>query len=404
MDALILSAALDTNGQNARYVKAARKHGREESVLLALAIGNADPAGVVGRYQSAATRHPVGLRIRSAHKTRAYFDFPTDLVWDPHDKAALREIRQLAKDADVIHLNNSDVAVRQFSVQRKPMLLHHHGSMFRNNPQRMLDIAASRKMVQAVSTVDLREPAPELLHWLPTAYDVKALQKFARQNRRTEDGRIRIVHCPTNRELKRTDLLIRVVDDLTAEGLPIDLVLVEGRTNAESLAEKAKADIVFDQLMYGYGCNAVEAWGMGKPVISGAEPWTTAEMRKMWGDTPYAHATEKTLKTIVRKLVTSADARAETAAKGLEHVRRYHDELPALERLAELYHDAIAAKTKPRIEGKGVLFRSTKRVMTVDGVTVAFNGGTVEVKDAEVIRRLRNLQQTRPRFGVEEVA
>ena len=47
MNALILSYALDTNGQNARFVKAAQKHGAD--VLNVLAMGKADPAGVVSR-------------------------------------------------------------------------------------------------------------------------------------------------------------------------------------------------------------------------------------------------------------------------------------------------------------------------------------------------------------------
>src|SRR6478609_3943284 len=109
-DALILSNALDTNGQNARYVKAARRHGSSDVVIEALAIGNVDPGGVVGRLQEAAGKHPeVGLRIRSAHKHDQYFRFSGDLRWGPDaPREERQEVRRLAKQADVIHLNNSD--------------------------------------------------------------------------------------------------------------------------------------------------------------------------------------------------------------------------------------------------------------------------------------------------------
>ena len=109
-DALILSNALDTNGQNARYVTAARKHGQDEAVIRALAIGNVDPGGVVGRLQSAADRHPeLGLHIRSAHKQDQYFRFAGDLRWGPDAPREERaEVRRLAARADIIHLNNSD--------------------------------------------------------------------------------------------------------------------------------------------------------------------------------------------------------------------------------------------------------------------------------------------------------
>ena len=183
MEALILSYALDTNGQNARYVEAARKHG--DTVLTALAIGNADPGGVVGRLQEAANKGDQ-LRIRSAHRASAYFDFPTDIIWTRRTE---QHIRELIMTADVIHLNNSEMAYKHFTI-RKPALLHHHGSLFRGDPERMLQKARHYRMEQAVSTIDLQKPAPDLLTWLPTAYDVDALQAFGEAHRRAPDGRL----------------------------------------------------------------------------------------------------------------------------------------------------------------------------------------------------------------------
>src|SRR6476469_9484152 len=150
MEALILSYALDTNGQNARYVRAAEKHG--DAVLNSLAIGKADPGGVVGRLQEAANKGDV-LHIRSAHRATAYFEFPTDIIWTRRTEQAIRE---LIMAADVIHLNNSEMAYKHFTI-RKPALLHHHGSLFRNNPERMLDVAKRWRMQQAVSTIDLQK-------------------------------------------------------------------------------------------------------------------------------------------------------------------------------------------------------------------------------------------------------
>lgn len=403
-DVLILSNGLDTNGQNARYKAAAEKYGTDYAVIEALAIGKIDPGGVVARLQEASTKYAVGLHIRSAHKHEQYFAFANDLRWG-HDAPSRdnHEVRLLAKHADVIHLNNSEVGAVQLGLMRKPMLLHHHGSLFRSNPQRMLDMARMRKMVQAVSTVDLQKPDPAKLHWLPTAYDIDGLGQWTRQRR--ERDTVRVVHCPTNRELKRTDLIIAAVDQLRAEGAPVELIIVEHVTNAEAMAIKATADIVYDQIMFGYGCNAVEAWGMGIPVISGADEWTTKRMRELWGGLPYEHATATTLKKVLKRLVLSADARAEAAARGMAHARKYHDERPALTILAELYHDAIAAKTRTRIEGKGVTFASKRhKVMTVDGIRVDFTKGTATVTDQDVVQRLRLKAKTRPMFGIEEVA
>lgn len=404
MNAFILSAALDTNGQNARFVRAAEKWGDDDTILRVLALGNDDPAGVVGRYQLA-TEKLGGLRIRSAHRAAHYFEFPGDLVWDRKTEP---QIRQLVMEADIVHLNNSYRAVQRFGI-RKPMLLHHHGSMFRNNPEHMLGVAKHYRMLQAVSTIDLTRPDPKVLHWLPTAYDVDDLVKFGQEHRREPDGRIRIVHAPTNRMLKHTDMLITVIRELVLEGLPIDLELVENRTWAETMTRKAAADIVFDQLMFGYGCNSVEAWAMNVPVIAGADDWTLAAMRKAWGGLPFVEATEGTLKDVIRQMVTSAEMRQEAIETGHAHVRKYHDERPALAKLAELYREAIKHYTSRRIPGKGakpVTFRSTKgrKVYDVDGQPIAFDKGEVRTADPIVIQRLRYFVTKRPMFGIVEVA
>lgn len=398
-----MSRALDTNGQNARYVHAAKRHGQDRSVIHALAVGNADPAAVATRFRIAAKKHG-GLVIREAHRASAYFDFPTDIIWDRHTE---EDIRKLAEEADVIHLNNSELAFRHFRL-KKPALLHHHGSLFRSNPKRLLDLAKHYKWVQATSTIDLLRYAPDVLTWLPSAYDVDEMQAFAKANDRAPDGRILIVHCPTNRELKHTDLLIAAVAELQSEGLPVDLELVEGRPWAESLAAKARADIVFDQLLWGYGCNGIEAWAMGKSVVAGADDWTLAEMRRQWGDLPFLLADEVTLKGVLRQIVTDPELRAQYAGQGHQHVRTYHDERPALAKLAELYADAIRAFSRPRIPQKGtemVTFRKMRSgAVYLDDEPIPFTDGAITTDDPLVINRLRALGKRLARFGIEEVA
>jgi hypothetical protein len=405
VDAIILSYALDTNGQNVRFVKAAEKWGTDDGILEALAIGKTDPAGVVARYQEASDKTGE-LRIRSAHRAQAYFEFPHDLTWDRQTEP---EIRKLASEADVIHLNNSEAAYTRFRL-KKPALLHHHGSLFRSNPKRMLDLASHFRWVQAVSTIDLQQPAPDVLHWLPSAYDIDELEAFGNANRREPDGRVRIVSCPTNRAYKHTDLLIAAVMELQAEGLPVDLVLVEGKPWAESLAAKAQADIVFDQLLFGYGCNSIEAWGMGVPVISGADEWTLGRMAQEWPAIPFEEANERTLKDVIRAMVTSAELREDAAERGRAHVRKYHDERPALARLAELYAKAIRTYSRIRIPGKAaqhVTFRDKKGRPVYDPTTgerIQFTDGKVTTDDTLIIERLRYLAKRPAAFGIEEVA
>ena len=113
---------------------------------------------------------------------------------------------------------------------------------------------------------------------------------------------VRIAHAPTNRAIKSTDALIAVVEAFRAEGLPVELDLIEQVTLGECLARKAAADIYFDQVILGYGCNAIEAWGMGIPVIAGADPWTLERMRREFdGRLPFLVATEETIADVLRR-------------------------------------------------------------------------------------------------------
>ena len=393
-----MSYALDTNGGNARHVQAAKKFGRDPDVVSALAVGNDDPAGVMGRFAIAARKWGY-LNIRSVHRVSHYFDFPGDIVWDAKNNAL---IHRLVEEADIIHLNNSYRPIQRFHV-RKPMLLHHHGSLFRNNTDAMLKMARQMRMVQAVSTIDLTRADTDILHWLPTAYDIDELAAFGEANRREDDGRIRVVSAPTNRAYKATDALIAAVKTLQDEGLPIDLVLVEGQTWRHTLEQKAKADIVFDQVLFGYGCNAIEAWALGTPVIAGADDWTLAAMKKAWKSLPFYLATEDTIADSIRKLAKSKDLRAKWADRGMAHIRKFHDEKPALERLAELYAITLSTYQRPYASAaEAVRFRSD-RTIRMDNRVIAQPGVTT-TDDTAVIARLRYFAKNRPAWGVEEVA
>lgn len=324
MDALIISAGQDTGGQNIRWKWAADRH-------------------MAGR-----------LRIRAVTASLTYAKYPTDVLSHGNGGA----VRRLWVDADVVHLNNRpNIYDRHARVRPKPVLLHHHGTVFRTSPDDPMAIAAAKRWIQAVSTLDLAEIAPDVLHWLPTAYNLDELAGIRRRLQRPSDGIVRVATAPTFRDGKGTDYLIASIERLQRDGLPVALDLIEGVTNAEAIARKATADIYFDQIATvrerdgkriqypgGYGCNAVEAWGLGMPVIAGATPATTARMRREFnGRLPFAAATVRTLTSVLRRLVESADARAEWAVRGMEHAARFHAEAPAVERLFDLYQRALGS-------------------------------------------------------------
>jgi len=81
-------------------------------------------------------------------------------------------------------------------------------------------------------------------------------------------GPLRIVHASNHRMFKGTRFLVQAVEDLRAEGVPVELVLVERVPNAQALELYRSADVIFDQCLMGnFGYFALEGMALGKPVM-----------------------------------------------------------------------------------------------------------------------------------------
>lgn len=395
---MILANKWDTNGGNTRFAEAAKKalilHAGQDyggqgdrwrMTALHVAAGQ-ETAGIGTRYAEAAAKTE-NLVIRAAHRSQTYLDYPYDILWD---RKTDDMVRQLAREADVVHLNDRTYAYFELGLNRlrKPALLHHHGMAYRVGSDALNREARRLNMVQAVSTVDLLRNAGEGVAWLPAPYDIDAL--LAMRKRRKRDGRILVAQTPTNRAIKSTDKLEEAVRSLQAEGVPVDLAIGEQMPWRESLALKATADIFFDQVQLGYGCSAIEAWGMKIPVIAGGDSWTEDRMRVEFGtdELPFYKADDDvgSIRDAVRALAKSSELRREWASRGHAHARKFHDELPALTRLVGLYYQAIELMARPAPpsptlaayrQGPGV-FRSTKYPalsFEFEGMKFKFRGG-----------------------------
>jgi hypothetical protein len=322
--------------------------------------------------------------------------------------------------ADIIHLNNSTHALRRLRLppNAKPLLLHHHGSLFRINPQHWLHEARIFGAIQCVSTVDLMRVAPSILHWAPTAYDIDWLQAFGKEHREDHGDTIRVVQCPTDGydpkrgisgPYKSTDKLAAAVEWVRDKGIDIELVIVHDKPWLEAMQLKASADIYFDQVKLGYGCNAVEAWGMGIPVIAGADEWTLQKMREVYGtkQLPFYEATEETIGHALLDLASSKMKRTTYGKRGLAHVRKFHDELPALTNLARLYAKAI---TEPADHIRAITkippatFRAKVPQVQIGGRRITFSAGDYTTDNPAIVTKLRLMALRRPAWGIEEVA
>ena len=78
---------------------------------------------------------------------------------------------------------------------------------------------------------------------------------------------IRICHSPTNRYYKGSDKIIETCNQIASENNNVEFILIENKSQEETIKIKSTCDILIDQIYnrggWGYGMSSVEAMAMG---------------------------------------------------------------------------------------------------------------------------------------------
>lgn len=346
-----------------------------------------DTAGQGIRAKEAFERHAPEWRYRTMNRATAftYLQYPKATDWNDY------RARVWWEQSDVIHLHNNFQTFRMIRGSARALVIHHHGTELREHVDERLTEQRRLGAIGICSTLDLHLLAPDEIEWLPAPYDLDFLAAHRRPHGRPM---VRIAHAPTNRQIKSTEAFLAACERLIAEGHRVEVDLIEQTAWADCLRRKGTADIFFDQAILGYGCNSIEAWGMGLPVVCGAAPETEAEYRRRFGALPYYRTTPDTIFEALRDLVLDAALRAKYGRIGLEHARRFHDERLVVERYQRIYHRAAGAGYVPRpqpddeeeLTMSNVLrakttFRSGQRIVR-SGEIVAANDPVVKGREA----------------------
>lgn len=294
----------------------------------------ADTAGIGVAIKSAFERHAPDWHVDCMVASQNYIAYQVDVPWSQ------LELERLYDAADVVHIHNTLHAHRWYdNSQGKPTVLMHHGIHSLAEFREIVAEARNARITQVCSTLDMSLIEP-VIEWLPTPVDLVAMA-LIREAHYEPGPRLRIGHAPTNRAIKGSDAFDRAIATLAGEGLPVEAVVIEKQPWSICLAEKATCEVFWDQPVLGYGSNAIEAWAMGMPVLSGvADPVIRAGMIERWGSLPFFEASEATLTDALREMVKSDSLRAEYTRRGSEHVRRWHDDRVTVESLKRIYADA----------------------------------------------------------------
>ena len=139
-----------------------------------------------------------------------------------------------------------------------------------------------------------------------------------------EDAVVTIVHPANHRHFKGTRYLEKAVATLREEGLPVELVLVEGMPLSEARETYERADVfATDFLIGGYALAAIEGMALGKPVVAYL-PERLRGLHPEWADAPIVNASPDTLVDELRRLVNDSELRRRLGAQGPSYVERVH--------------------------------------------------------------------------------
>lgn len=212
--------------------------------------------------------------------------------------------------------------------------------------------ARKRRMIRAMDRWADRIYAlnPDLLHVLPAR---AAFLPYASVDLPDWDPAPRapgappvVLHAPSHRGVKGTRFVLDAVTRLKAEGVPVELLLVEGLSHAEARRLYLRADLLVDQLLCGwYGALAVELMALGRPVVAYLREADLAFLpAAMRHELPMISATPASIYTVLRELLTARRYELpELGRRSRAYVERWHDPLEVARQLKRDYEAAVAA-------------------------------------------------------------
>ena len=149
-----------------------------------------------------------------------------------------------------------------------------------------------------------------------------------------EKNKIRIVHAPTHRHTKGTEIIINAINSLKTRGFNIELVLLENLHHSRIKEIYESCDFGIDQLLIGwYGKASVELMALGKPVVC----YINQDYNRFREELPIVNANSETLIHKLEMLICDKGLRERIGVKSKEYVMKYHDVDKITDQLIKIY-------------------------------------------------------------------
>ncbi len=265
---------------------------------------------------------------------KIYFDFYDNLRKGKVNKAVeefkLNDFDIIHYDAGLDFFRNASLA-KKWKKEGKKIVCCYFGSDLRiRGIIKELDEISDLNITSEFDHLELKKD----LHYLFYPYDPSELPK--RNNK--ENEAVTIIHSPTNRKYKGTELIISVIEKIKKEK-KIKFLLKENIGRAELLEIKSKCDISIDQVGgsmggTGYGKAGLETLAMGIPTITNMN----VSYKSWLPENPFvvANNADELYKKLI-ELIDNRNFRNEIGKKGIDWVKKYHGYNQVNEKLKELY-------------------------------------------------------------------
>lgn len=247
----------------------------------------------------------------------------------------LEEFEIIHYDGGLDFFRDARIAQR-WKAAGKKIVCHYMGSDLR--------LRGIHPVMDRISDLNLTNESDHLnlhpdIHYIYIPFDATSFSL-----RTYENPKLRILHSPSKRSMKGTELILPVIEKLKRLR-DIEFVLVENTPHHELLRIKSGCDIAIEQVGNmggtGYGRNSLENLALGIPTIT----QMTEDYIAWLPENPFILADPSTLLDRLIELIDDPDLRGRKKSEGRKWVEKYHSYESVHSLLMSLYrHHGIVTQ------------------------------------------------------------
>jgi glycosyltransferase involved in cell wall biosynthesis len=245
-------------------------------------------------------------------------------LWD------LPVLRALGKKV-FFTFHGTDVRIRRIHEQVMPWSFFRYSDVTTDDDlvEKTLEVCRTYANRMFVVSVDYLDYLPQA-EVLPRVIDLDLWEPQPVAQRDTPV----VLHVPSRRGTKGTDMILAGLERLRVEGVPFELRLLEGVPHEEARRAIRDADVVVDNVLTGdYELVSIEAMASSRVAVANVgDP-----VRRAFPEAPVWSVDPDTFDARMRSLLADAGLRGTLAERGRDYVARIHDAPVIARRLVAAY-------------------------------------------------------------------